>query len=91
MPPRKIAKATKKGAKKKVVEEAESEGLQDDDELLNMENGNMPGMDQEELTQEEKDETIYKKLVSLNPQAPPNLTKFSFCKDRGFKTEDVVD
>jgi len=49
MPPRKAAK-TKKAGKKKVVEEAESEGLQDDDELLNMENGNMPGMDQEDLT-----------------------------------------
>ena len=44
MPPRKTGKAKTKG-KKKVVEEAESEGLQDDDELLNMEHGNMPGMD----------------------------------------------
>lgn len=89
MPPRKVAK--KKSTKRKVIEEEVSEGLQDDDELLNMENANMPGMDQEDLTQEEKDEVMYKKLTSYNPQAPPNNVKFSFCKDRGFKTDDVVD
>ena len=33
---------------------------------------------------------IFKVLNSNNPQAPHNLTKFSF-KDRCFKTEDIVD
>lgn len=88
MPPRKVGKVAKKGGKKKIVEEQESENLNDDDELLNMENGNMPGMDQEDLTQEEKDEIIYKKLTSLNPQAAINITRFAFCKDRGFKAEE---
>jgi len=45
MPPRKQTKATKKSTKKKTVEEDVSDNMQDDDELLNMENGNMPGMD----------------------------------------------
>lgn len=50
----------------------------------------MPGNEQEELTPEERDENIFKALTSNNPQAPHNLTKFSW-KDRCFKTEDVVD
>jgi len=87
MPPRGKSKS-KKATKKRPIEEQESEGAQEDDELLAMENGNMPGMDQEDLTQEEKDEIIYKKLCSNNPQAAVNITRFSFCKDRGFKAEE---
>jgi len=55
-----------------------------------MGNDNVPGMDQEDLTQEEKEEMIFKVLNSNNPQAPHNLTKFSY-KDRCFKTEETVD
>jgi len=33
---------------------------------------------------------MYKKLSSNNPQAPPNMTKFSY-KERVFKTDDQVD
>ena len=42
------------------------------------------------MTQEQKEENIYKKLTSLNPQAPSNITKFSY-KERIFKTDDVVE
>ena len=86
MPPK--VKKGKKGTKKKVIEEDVSENLQDDDELLNMEANQQT--DQEELTQEQRDETIYKKLASNNPQAPSNITKFSY-KDRYFKVDDGVD
>jgi dynein intermediate chain 1 len=89
MPPR-PAKKAKKSTKKKVVEDEVSENLQDDDELLNMDNANQPGNEQEDLTQEQKEENIYKKLTSNNPQAPLNVTKFSY-KERLFKTEDVVE
>lgn len=68
----------------------EDENIQEDDDLLNMGADNVPGMDQEDLTQEEKEEMIFKVLNSNNPQAPHNLTKFSF-KDRCYKTEDIVD
>jgi len=50
----------------------------------------MPGNDQEELTPDERDEVHFKVLTSKNPQAPHNLTKFSW-KDRCFKTDDFVD
>ena len=50
----------------------------------------MPGNDQEELTAEERDEVHFKVLTSNNPQAPHNLTKFSW-KERQFQTEGVVD
>lgn len=90
MPPKPAKKAPKKVGKKKVVEDEVSENLQDDDELLNMADANNLGHDQEDLTQEQKDETIYKKLTSNNPQAPNNITKFSY-KERHFKTDDVVE
>jgi hypothetical protein len=32
-----------------------------------MDNANQPGNEQEDLTQEQKEETIYKKLTSNNP------------------------
>lgn len=53
-------------------------------------NNQLGGIDQEQLTAEEKDETIIKTLNSNNPQAPHNLTKFSY-KDRMFKTDDMVE
>ena len=86
MPPK--AKKAKKAGKKKIVEEDVSENLQDDDELLNMEANQQT--DQEDLTQEQKDEAVYKKLTSNNPQAPANSTTFSY-KDRYFKVADGVD
>ena len=50
------------------MEEDGSDLDQQDDDLLNMENNNMPGgIDQEDLTQEQKDETIIKNLYTYNP------------------------
>lgn len=94
MPPRgkAPAKSTKISKKaKKQQEDEPSENNQEDEDVANMDNPNQVRDDIEDLSQEEKDKMVYKKLVSLNPQAPVNLTKFSFCKDRGFKTDDVVD
>jgi len=46
----------------------------------------MGGIDQVQLTQEEKEETIIRTLLSKNPQAPQNISTFSF-RDRQFKIE----
>lgn len=53
-------------------------------------NNQLGGIDQEQLTAEEKEEQVIKTLNSNNPQAPHNLTKFSY-KDRMFKTDDMVE
>jgi len=45
----------------------------------------MGGIDQEQLTQEEKEEQIIKNLTSKNPQAAHNTCYYSF-KDRVYKT-----
>lgn len=50
----------------------------------------MGGIDQEQLTAEEKEEQIIKTLNSNNPQAPHNLCQFSF-KERLFKVDEQVD
>jgi len=50
----------------------------------------MGGIDQEQLTAEEKDEQIIKTLNSNNPQAPHNLCQFSF-NDRKFVVNDQVE
>ena len=50
----------------------------------------MGGIDQEQLTNEEKEEQIIKTLNTNNPQAPHNLTKYSY-KERTFKTDEIVD
>jgi hypothetical protein len=55
-----------------------------------MDQGNMNGIDQEQLTAEEKEEQIIKNLTSHNPQAPHNLCYFSF-KERTFKVDEQVD
>lgn len=75
--------------RRRVEDEDEDEGLHDEDELINNDAA-LPMTDQEELTAEQKDETIFKVLNSKNPQAPQNITKFSW-KDRCFKTEEIVD
>jgi dynein intermediate chain 1 len=46
--------------------------------------------EQEQLTNEQKEELVYKSLTSNNPQAPHNLVQFSY-KDRVFKTDQYVD
>lgn len=77
--------------KKLIVEEEGSEALEDDADLLNMDQHNqLGGLDQEQLTAEEKEEQIFKTLTTNNPQAPHNLTKFSY-KDRHFRTDDLVE
>jgi len=50
----------------------------------------MGGIDQVQLTQEEKEETIIRTLLSKNPQAPQNISTFSF-RDRQFKIEENTD
>ena len=81
-------KGKKKGARER-IQEQESEQLNEEDDMNLMDQNNM-GIDQLQLTQEEKDETIIKTLTSDNPQAPHNICQFSF-KDRNFKVEDQVD
>jgi hypothetical protein len=89
----------KKGGKRKVQqarrqqidEEKESDTLEGDEDLLmNEQNNQLGGIDQEQLTAEEKEENVFKTLTSENPQAPHNLTKFSY-KDHQYKTEDIVE
>jgi hypothetical protein len=55
-----------------------------------MDQANMGGIDQEQLTAEEKDEQVIKTLNSFNPQAPHNLCQFSF-NDRKFNVNDNVE
>ena len=50
----------------------------------------MGGIDQEQLTTEEKEEQIIKTLKANNPRAPHNICSFSF-KDRTWKVDDQVD
>ena len=64
--------------------------MDEDADLLNMDQNNQAGIDQEQLTIEEKEANIIKTLNANNPLAPHNLTKYSF-KDRFFKTEDTVE
>ena len=60
----------KKGGKKKKQVEQEISEQNEDDELNIMDQANMGGVDQLQLTQEEKEETIIRTLLSKNPQAP---------------------
>ena len=58
-----------KGKKANIVEEeGASENLEDDADLLNMDQNNqMGGIDQEQLTTEQKEEMIIKTLNTNNP------------------------
>jgi hypothetical protein len=75
-----------------IVEEndGDSDDQMNDDDLLNMENANNNGLDQEQLTAEEKEENIIKSLNANNPNAPHNSTFFSY-KERCFKRDDIVE
>jgi dynein intermediate chain 1, axonemal len=58
--------------------------------MFNVENAVMAGAnEQEDLTQEQKDEVILKTLTTKNPQAPSNITTFSYA-ERRFMKEDSV-
>ena len=83
-------KGIKKGKKKQQqkVQDHESEQMNEEDDL-NLMDQNM-GIDQLQLTQEEKDESVIKTLTANNPQAAHNVCQFSF-KDRHFKVDDQVD
>lgn len=86
MPPKRGTKKAKKS--KKQVEEEMSDNLQEDDEMFNVENAALAGDNmQEDLTQEEKDNVHLKQLTTKNPQAPSNITTFSFA-ERSFKLND---
>ena len=87
MSKRPVAKKGKKGKKNQISAEEASDNLENEDEMNLMDQGNMGGIDQEQLTNEQKDEQIFKVLNSNNPQAPHNICQFSF-KDRNFKVED---
>lgn len=50
----------------------------------------LPGFEQEPLTEEEKKEPIYKSLIALNPQAAHNIMQFSF-KERKFVRMDETN
>lgn len=82
----------KKGKKKPKthIPEEISDNLDNDEDLNLMDQANMGGIDQEQLTAEEKDETIFKTLGANNPQAPQNLCYFSF-KKRQWEVDDAVD
>ena len=79
----------KKKKKQPKIEEM-SDNLDQDEDLGLMDQNNMGGIDQEQLTQEEKDEQMIKSLNSMNPQAAHNICQFSF-KERAFKIDDHVD
>ena len=89
MPPKRAIRGAGKRVRRKVEEEDEDDNIHDEEDLLNND-ANLPQNDQEELTAEEKDRTIFKVLTSKNPQAPHNLTWFSW-KERQYKTEEIVD
>jgi hypothetical protein len=91
MPPRAAGGKGKKAkrARERIQEEASEQNVDDDDMNL-MDQANMGGIDQEQLTNEQKDEQIIKTLNSNNPQAPHNICQFSF-KDRHFKVDDQVE
>jgi len=82
-------RGVKKGKKKQQVQDHESEQMNEEDDLNLMDQNNM-GIDQMQLTQEEKDETVIKTLTANNPAAPHNICQFSF-KDRYFKVDDQMD
>jgi len=54
------------------VQEVESEQMGEDEEMNMMDQANM-GIDQLQLTQEEKDETVIKTLTANNPHAAHNI------------------
>ena len=81
-------KGKKKGQRER-IQEQESEQMGEEDDMNLMDQNNM-GIDQLQLTQEEKDEMIIKTLTADNPQAPHNVCQYSF-KDRHYKVEDQVD
>lgn len=73
-----------------MIQEQQSDDY-DDDQNIDFNNANdAGGIDQEQLTNEEKEEQIIKTLNSNNPQAPHNVCQFSF-KERLFKVDDQVD
>lgn len=82
-------KTTKKGQKNTIPED-DDENMENEDEMALMDQANMGGIDQEQLTNEQKEKEIVKTLSSNNPQAPHNICQFSF-KDRAFKIDDQVD
>ena len=58
---------------------------------MNMDQNNqLGGIDQEDISAEEKEEQVIKTLNTNNPQAPHNLTKFSY-KERLYRTDEFVD
>jgi dynein intermediate chain 1 len=81
-------KGKKKGQRER-IQEQESEQMGEEDDMNLMDQANM-GIDQLQLTQEEKDESVIKTLTADNPQAPHNVCQYSF-KDRHYKVEDQVD
>lgn len=89
MPPKRVAKRNQRQRRQVKEDDNDDDEIHDEEDLLNND-ANLPQNDQEDLTEKEKEEEIFKVLTSKNPQAPHNITKFSW-KERVFKTEDIVD
>ena len=73
-----------------IPEEEEGDNIENEDDMALIDQANMGGIDQEQLTNEQKDEVKIKTLSSSNPQAPHNICQFSF-KDRAYRIDDQVE
>ena len=62
----------KGGKKQRQIQEEHSENLDNEDDLNLNDQANMGGIDQENLTAEQREEQIIKTLTTNNPQAPDN-------------------
>jgi hypothetical protein len=88
MPPKQRRRAGGRKQKRQLDEDV-SDNLEQDDDLLNMEANNIPGFEQEDLTEEQKNELIFKELNSKNPQAACNIMQYSFKQRQFIKMEET--
>lgn len=79
-----------KPRKTRQIEDQMSEVMDQSENHDNNDLNQLPGFEQELLTEEEKKETIYKDLISKNPQAAHNIMQFSY-KERKFIRMDETN
>jgi dynein intermediate chain 1 len=82
--------AARKGKKKQVIQEVQSDGTSSEGDDMNMEDQNNMGPEILHLSPEELDKNVTKTLTFDNPNAPTNIAQFSY-KDRQFKIDEMVD